>query len=274
MAGPPSGQKVFAEMTNDTTSDEWDALARKQHPTQGRWVSPDPSGLSAVDPTNPQTWNRYAYVANSPLDTIDPSGLSCQPVAAFAGGGCDTSGGEPFDPNIYASTTAFYQFVYEEDSWANAMWQARTIGPGPSMSNSILPGENSLNFPLGPSPAQILNDILTGNFGDLLGINENNCNPICDSGTDPNNASNDGQPSPQAVRQSMLQILWKPALGTLCSSINSWSGEDAEHAKQDSLIGGLAVTVAPPVSVVMLGTAGVYEIASKVEEETYNAICQ
>jgi RHS repeat-associated protein len=69
-----SGQKVFAEISADTVFDESDAHARKQHPTQGRWVSPDPVSLSAVDPTNPQTWNRYAYVANSPLDTINPSG--------------------------------------------------------------------------------------------------------------------------------------------------------------------------------------------------------
>jgi len=36
---------------------------------------PDPAGLAAVDLTNPQTWNRYAYVANSPLSNVDPLGL-------------------------------------------------------------------------------------------------------------------------------------------------------------------------------------------------------
>lgn len=38
-------------------------------------VSPDPAGLSAVNTTNPQTWNSYAYVSNSPLDAVDPLGL-------------------------------------------------------------------------------------------------------------------------------------------------------------------------------------------------------
>ncbi len=42
---------------------------------QGRWLSPDPSGLAAVDPNDPQTWNRYAYVGNRPLNTTDPRGL-------------------------------------------------------------------------------------------------------------------------------------------------------------------------------------------------------
>jgi len=37
--------------------------------------SPDPAGLAAVDPSNPQSWNRYAYVMNDPLDWVDPSGL-------------------------------------------------------------------------------------------------------------------------------------------------------------------------------------------------------
>jgi uncharacterized protein RhaS with RHS repeats len=43
---------------------------------QGRWISPDPAGMGAVSLANPQTWNRYAYVANGPLNAVDPTGLS------------------------------------------------------------------------------------------------------------------------------------------------------------------------------------------------------
>jgi len=43
----------------------------------GRWLSPDPVGLGAVDPSNPQTWNRYSYVYNNPLSLIDPLGEDC-----------------------------------------------------------------------------------------------------------------------------------------------------------------------------------------------------
>jgi RHS repeat-associated protein len=43
----------------------------------GRWISPDPAGLSAADPTDPQSWNRYAYVRNRPLQNVDPLGLDC-----------------------------------------------------------------------------------------------------------------------------------------------------------------------------------------------------
>jgi RHS repeat-associated protein len=42
---------------------------------QGRWASPDPAGLAAVNPAFPQSWNRYAYVMNNPLGLVDPLGL-------------------------------------------------------------------------------------------------------------------------------------------------------------------------------------------------------
>ena len=50
---------------------------RTLHAVQGRWLSPDPAGRNAVDPANPQSWNRYAYVLNNPLSYKDPTGLWC-----------------------------------------------------------------------------------------------------------------------------------------------------------------------------------------------------
>ncbi len=43
--------------------------------TQSRWLSPDPYNGS-YDITNPQSFNRYSYVANNPMAFIDPSGLT------------------------------------------------------------------------------------------------------------------------------------------------------------------------------------------------------
>ena len=40
-----------------------------------RWMTPDPAGRAAVDPMNPQSWNRYTYVLNNPTLFVDPSGL-------------------------------------------------------------------------------------------------------------------------------------------------------------------------------------------------------
>ena len=55
----------------------YDFFYREQHSTQGRWISPDPSGINATDPANPQTWDRYAYVLNNPLRNVDPTGYDC-----------------------------------------------------------------------------------------------------------------------------------------------------------------------------------------------------
>jgi len=43
-------------------------------PRSGRFLTPDPYRASAAL-TNPQTWNRYAYVAGDPVNFVDPWGL-------------------------------------------------------------------------------------------------------------------------------------------------------------------------------------------------------
>ncbi len=64
----------FTGQNQDTISGLNDFLFREYN-TYGRWISPDPAGLGAADPTNPQTWNRYAYVINNPLAYTDLLGL-------------------------------------------------------------------------------------------------------------------------------------------------------------------------------------------------------
>jgi RHS repeat-associated protein len=66
----------FTGQNQDTASYLYDFLYREYHPPSGRWISPDPAGLAAVDATSPQTWNRYAYVRNNPLAYVDPDGTS------------------------------------------------------------------------------------------------------------------------------------------------------------------------------------------------------
>jgi RHS repeat-associated protein len=52
-------------------------LARYMSSAQGRFMSPDPLGMFAADPFNPQSWNLYAYVLNNPLALTDPTGTDC-----------------------------------------------------------------------------------------------------------------------------------------------------------------------------------------------------
>jgi RHS repeat-associated protein len=92
----------FTGMDQDTVANLYDFPTR-EYGIQGRWPSPDPAGLAAVDPTNPQSWNRYAYVLNNPLSYVDRTGLYCQwddgtsddiPANGGAGAGeCGDQGG-------------------------------------------------------------------------------------------------------------------------------------------------------------------------------------
>ncbi len=76
----------FTSYERDSETGNDYALARYHMNRVGRFSSPDPIGGSSGDP---QTWNRYAYVANRPLSVTDPSGmLMClDPEKGNCGGG-------------------------------------------------------------------------------------------------------------------------------------------------------------------------------------------
>jgi RHS repeat-associated protein len=109
----PFGQRYTGDTgytSHEFASTIWDpetgldhADFRQYTPPQGRWLTPDPAGLAAVDPANPQSWNRYAYVLNNPLGITDPSGLcgsdgvwDCpidqDPNGGYFGGNCTLDG--------------------------------------------------------------------------------------------------------------------------------------------------------------------------------------
>lgn len=88
-----AGPIHFTGMNTDSETGLSHAWFRQYSPTQGRWMTPDPSGMGAVDPTNPQSWNQYAYVMNNPTNFIDLVGLECY---AYDGGGNCTSWGGNF----------------------------------------------------------------------------------------------------------------------------------------------------------------------------------
>ena len=103
-AGSGSALGVFTGQTKDTVGGDYDFLFRQYAPAEGRWLVPDPAGLTAVDITNPQTWNRYAYLSNNPLNATDPDGLyrcadpfdytaNCDGDASYGGGGGGGGGG-------------------------------------------------------------------------------------------------------------------------------------------------------------------------------------
>lgn len=72
-----TADRSFTGQDQDTSSGVFDYIFRKQDPTSGRWLSPDPVGWDSATLEFPQTLNRYAYVVNNPMSLTDPNGLHC-----------------------------------------------------------------------------------------------------------------------------------------------------------------------------------------------------
>jgi RHS repeat-associated protein len=75
--GADDVRKKFTGYEKDIETGLNFAQARYQDETQGRFTSPDPV-MASASKSNPQTFNRYSYVINNPLNMTDPSGL-CPP---------------------------------------------------------------------------------------------------------------------------------------------------------------------------------------------------
>jgi RHS repeat-associated protein len=91
----PFGEQIAgaSATTHKFTGDERDSETNLDHTdfrqyssALGRWMTPDPAGLDTVHLTNPQSWNRYPYVINDPIDLLDPDGLDYFDCIWFTGG--------------------------------------------------------------------------------------------------------------------------------------------------------------------------------------------
>jgi len=64
-----SSSWIYTSYERDTESGNDYALARSYASSQGRFFAPDPLEGRVGDP---QSWNRYAYVENDPINLSDP----------------------------------------------------------------------------------------------------------------------------------------------------------------------------------------------------------
>ncbi len=70
-SGTATTEFVYTSYQYDQESALYYAMARYYDPTLGRFCSADPVG---GQPDDPQTWNRYPYSRNDPINLTDPSG--------------------------------------------------------------------------------------------------------------------------------------------------------------------------------------------------------
>ena len=103
----------YATYTRDTVSGLDYAMNRYYNSTWGRFMTPDPHGASARS-GRPQSWNRYVYAGNDPVNRNDSTGLDdiCGPLMTFFGEGCyydpaDTPDETVYDVGAVFDTTAY-----------------------------------------------------------------------------------------------------------------------------------------------------------------------
>ena len=126
-----TSDRFFTGNTQDAIKGQtgiYDFLLREHSAGMGRWLVPDPAGLAAVDITNPQTWNRYAYVGNNPLNTIDPLGL-------------DNDCGGPCTPQLFSYGNCYATITYHSET---APWGGTYDTPA---FNSFCHGSGSVRSP-------------------------------------------------------------------------------------------------------------------------------
>ncbi len=85
-------QVKFATYTRDSATGNDYADQRYYSNQFGRFMSPDPYTASA-GPSDPGSWNRYAYTRDDPTNRIDPTGLDDVVIDDGEGDGWDDGGG-------------------------------------------------------------------------------------------------------------------------------------------------------------------------------------
>ena len=114
-------RKKFTGYERDTETGLDYAQARYYSSGHGRFTSPDPfQGSASVG--SPQTFNRYAYVGNNPVNAVDPTGLQQERIPARPGAGSQLETVDGSDP--IADEEARYENGIKEVQFLLALAEA------------------------------------------------------------------------------------------------------------------------------------------------------
>ncbi|HEX7316775.1 MAG TPA: RHS repeat-associated core domain-containing protein [Pyrinomonadaceae bacterium] len=114
----------YAGMERDDATGMSHTLWREYDNRSARWTAPDPYGGSLVV-TNPQSFNRYNYVNNDPVNQTDPSGLM-----PGADQGWSTAGNGFWGGGVDFSTPMFGQNIVAEAMGRHDAWVAKDMEEG------------------------------------------------------------------------------------------------------------------------------------------------
>ncbi len=135
-----------------TRANAYYARNRWYDSAMGRFTTPDPYGGSATL-TNPNSWNRYAYAGNDPVNFTDPSGL-CSPDDSPP---CYSADGVAASQNQYAYERLYWSFLRNDPRKSMPISEARW---DPPVSQRIGRAEtDQLHAQMNASRRRLLNDM-------------------------------------------------------------------------------------------------------------------
>jgi RHS repeat-associated protein len=149
-----TGKERDAESGNDYFG------ARYFASSMGRFMSPDPSGLTYADPTNPQSLNLYSYALNDPLKFLDPTGMTVCDYGQNDDGSediesadneqeCTSSDGTVIEDQQSVSVTA------SDDGqwwlWGDPVGVMTPVSSGDTSAGSSAPSKSGCKASSGPS---------------------------------------------------------------------------------------------------------------------------
>jgi RHS repeat-associated protein len=110
-----NNRKKFTQYERDTETSLDFAQARYYANAQGRFTSPDPFSASAII-ADPQTFNRYAYCRNNPVNSVDPSGMSANvPTPSSIGAAEREQAEEAGHAAIEEDEARYEQYVHDAE---------------------------------------------------------------------------------------------------------------------------------------------------------------
>ena len=174
----------FAQLERDQATGLDHTAFRKYDSFAGRWTTPDPIGGDIADP---QSFNRYVYSSNDPLNMIDPFGLDDVPVGPCPSGGCVVDvpippDGTPIGPGAGPVLPGGVEFVPEVPPGEQPPVEP---GPGPEPPSPEPPaGDSALTAEIIRKLTQCLKDIYGVTLTNITAATPNGLGIVQGSGND------------------------------------------------------------------------------------------